>query len=588
VICLFHLPHYCTYFIVLWIDEGMKLSGTMVASSFGKLVMKENPKEGVKDEDIALALLMLITNNIGQVAFLNAQLNECRKIFFVGSFLRQNTISCKRLSYSIDFWSKGRMEALFLTHEGYFGALGTFLSESFGDNVDKVLAVCAKHHQQQAQRRMHHQELSGKQASADGEDEDDESETVGRGDSGGDINGSISALAYAAVPSSRSGKLAASAIGDSNSNTKSGSSWRNWRPMPFSTFMKIKRERGDTPKLELDTPPGPGGSSSNAASTITQQPQQQTQPKQIPSSSSTANANRSRASTESSLSTQPDGYGSGSLTSRPEPPVPTPSSGPYSARSADHRDHFGQIEEGREEVDDDEDGGAHRDLSHDEYREWERQIQAQLSDSINTDGHTLSAESAWHPMLSAVHPDLVSSSASIKKGKQQMLNRGQRTMSENYTSLITPEAEDDGMGMGSGRSTESRSSSKPASRANSGVNSRSSSFGIKDPKDPREEYAQENTTSKFHPDLKVHVPTLSGLHSMSAGHTPMGLGTISTQSSGDNMDDKGAPQITAEDGNNNNNNHSYASVSVDHEDAHDDPLSSSFINPPGRKRMGSI
>jgi type II pantothenate kinase len=39
----------------------------MVASSFGKLVMKENPWDGVREEDIALALLMMITNNIGQV-----------------------------------------------------------------------------------------------------------------------------------------------------------------------------------------------------------------------------------------------------------------------------------------------------------------------------------------------------------------------------------------------------------------------------------------------------------------------------------------------------------------------------------------
>jgi len=149
----------------------------MVASSFGKLVMKENPREGVKEEDLAIALLMMITNNIGQVrllgsflavvlplfsplvgplfhrstplvsftlechhdrpgglpftsapsclslppsphspwrlplpvqvAYLNAQLHGCTKIFFVGSFLRHNPISCRRLAYAINFWSKG-------------------------------------------------------------------------------------------------------------------------------------------------------------------------------------------------------------------------------------------------------------------------------------------------------------------------------------------------------------------------------------------------------------------------------------------------------------------------------------------------
>ena len=107
--------------------DGMNLSGAMVASSFGKLVMKDNPRSGIKEEDLAIALLMMITNNIGQVSYLNAQVHSCSKIFFVGSFLRHNPISCRRLAFAIDFWSRGLMEALFLAHEGYFGALGSFL-----------------------------------------------------------------------------------------------------------------------------------------------------------------------------------------------------------------------------------------------------------------------------------------------------------------------------------------------------------------------------------------------------------------------------------------------------------------------------
>lgn len=111
----------------------------MVASSFGKLVMKQNPHEDIQEEDLALALLMMITNNIGQIAYLVAQLHGCSKIFFVGSFLRHNAISCRRLAFAIDFWSKGKSEALFLAHEGYFGALGTFLQSVFGENVDTML-----------------------------------------------------------------------------------------------------------------------------------------------------------------------------------------------------------------------------------------------------------------------------------------------------------------------------------------------------------------------------------------------------------------------------------------------------------------
>jgi len=107
--------------------EKMGLSANLVASSFGKLVAKRNPSEGVKEEDLARALLLMVTNNIGQVAYLNAQLHGTSRIYFVGTFLQQNTISQQRLAYAIDYWSKGRTEALFLEHEGYFGALGAFL-----------------------------------------------------------------------------------------------------------------------------------------------------------------------------------------------------------------------------------------------------------------------------------------------------------------------------------------------------------------------------------------------------------------------------------------------------------------------------
>lgn len=119
--------------------DAMNLKGSMVASSFGKLVMKEKPASGLKEEDLAIGLLMMITNNIAQISYLNACLHKCSKIFFVGSFLRHNQVSCRRLAFAIDFWSKGKQEALFLEHDGYFGALGTFLESAFGKDVDVML-----------------------------------------------------------------------------------------------------------------------------------------------------------------------------------------------------------------------------------------------------------------------------------------------------------------------------------------------------------------------------------------------------------------------------------------------------------------
>ena len=107
--------------------EKLNLKSDVVASSFGKLVTKQNPSEGIKEEDLARALLLMVTNNIGQVAHLNAKLYKTSRIYFVGTFLQHNIISQQRLAYSIDYWSQGTMEALFLEHEAYFGALGAFL-----------------------------------------------------------------------------------------------------------------------------------------------------------------------------------------------------------------------------------------------------------------------------------------------------------------------------------------------------------------------------------------------------------------------------------------------------------------------------
>jgi len=107
--------------------EKVGLPSNLVASSFGKLVAKQDPAAGLSQEDLARALLLMVTNNIGQVAYLNAKLNKTPRIYFVGNFLRNNKISQRRLAYAINYWSKGEMEALFLEREGYLGAMGAFL-----------------------------------------------------------------------------------------------------------------------------------------------------------------------------------------------------------------------------------------------------------------------------------------------------------------------------------------------------------------------------------------------------------------------------------------------------------------------------
>lgn len=138
------------------------LKSTAIASSFGKVFKKqieakkaeaaeaEVPIEGRKKierfrpEDISRSLLYAISNNIGQIAYLQAQHHNLEHIYFGGSFIRGHSQTMNTLSYAIKFWSKGEKKAYFLRHEGYLGAVGAFLRRqprnwgrrgSFGEEV---------------------------------------------------------------------------------------------------------------------------------------------------------------------------------------------------------------------------------------------------------------------------------------------------------------------------------------------------------------------------------------------------------------------------------------------------------------------
>mmetsp|Transcript_34941 Transcript_34941/g.109831 ORF Transcript_34941/g.109831 Transcript_34941/m.109831 type:complete len:568 (-) Transcript_34941:247-1950(-) len=81
-------------------------------------------------EDVALSLLRMVSNNIGQIAYLNGKVSGIRKVVFGGSFLRGNPYTMASISSALEFWSQGQMEALFVNHEGFAGALGAFLCDT--------------------------------------------------------------------------------------------------------------------------------------------------------------------------------------------------------------------------------------------------------------------------------------------------------------------------------------------------------------------------------------------------------------------------------------------------------------------------
>ncbi len=106
------------------------LPANVIASSFGKIASLDLEHKSFSDADIIRSLLFMTANNIAQIAYLNAQRYKVARVFFCGNFINRNPYIWDRLSYAMDFWSQQKMQALFLLHDGYLGALGAFLASS--------------------------------------------------------------------------------------------------------------------------------------------------------------------------------------------------------------------------------------------------------------------------------------------------------------------------------------------------------------------------------------------------------------------------------------------------------------------------
>lgn len=114
------------------------LKANHIASSFAKVFKKLRfssksrdltPAEKLsqfKGEDIARSLLYLVSNNIGQISYLQALRFNLKRIYFGGSYISGHKQTIHTLSYAVNFWSKGEMKSYFLRHEGYLGSVGAF------------------------------------------------------------------------------------------------------------------------------------------------------------------------------------------------------------------------------------------------------------------------------------------------------------------------------------------------------------------------------------------------------------------------------------------------------------------------------
>ncbi|KAL0218011.1 hypothetical protein RCL1_008859 [Eukaryota sp. TZLM3-RCL] len=105
------------------------LSADVTAAYFGKLLNHENIEKVTKD-DLVKGILLMITGNIAHLAYLIASQYNIKRIVFAGHFFRHDSITMASVSRGVYFWSAGQMKSCFLKHEGYLGAMGSWLIEN--------------------------------------------------------------------------------------------------------------------------------------------------------------------------------------------------------------------------------------------------------------------------------------------------------------------------------------------------------------------------------------------------------------------------------------------------------------------------
>ncbi|GFY65981.1 4'-phosphopantetheine phosphatase [Trichonephila inaurata madagascariensis] len=119
---------------ILTIVNHLKRTDLVCGKSF---IKKADTTGQFAEVDIARSLLFMISNDIGQIACLYAMMHNLGKVYFGGSFLRAHYLSMHTISFAINYWSKGKVQALFLRHEGYLAAIGAFLTGAEEYDTDK-------------------------------------------------------------------------------------------------------------------------------------------------------------------------------------------------------------------------------------------------------------------------------------------------------------------------------------------------------------------------------------------------------------------------------------------------------------------
>ncbi|GMT07404.1 hypothetical protein PENTCL1PPCAC_29578 [Pristionchus entomophagus] len=109
-------------------EQLLGLPPDLIAGSFGKCSNNDFADQ-VKDDpeyrkDCIRSLLLMISNSVGQVVSLVLNNEKTNRLFFNGFMVRNHPIIMRTLSYAINFWSRGTLQAHFLRHEAFMAAIG--------------------------------------------------------------------------------------------------------------------------------------------------------------------------------------------------------------------------------------------------------------------------------------------------------------------------------------------------------------------------------------------------------------------------------------------------------------------------------
>jgi pantothenate kinase len=97
--------------------DKLGLNDDLIASSLGKTTRssldttcsREEHLNKFKQEDLVKSILIMICYDLSQLASLHARLNNIKRVYFGGYFIRKNLLTMKFLKHGIEYWSQVSM-----------------------------------------------------------------------------------------------------------------------------------------------------------------------------------------------------------------------------------------------------------------------------------------------------------------------------------------------------------------------------------------------------------------------------------------------------------------------------------------------